>query len=285
MFAPEACPFPAGAEPSKQWWQEHLQAALFRGPGKLQLGLGGLCVFCGTCMGRGAQALVSMLLNVCILWPYRDEVRFVLLLLGDDYSTYLSFQQQLGPAIAQGILVLASGGTTGTTFVQQFPCDAPAWMPATPDDAGPSGVAAVPQLRFWHSSTAKNGAHKVGLHAFGEENVKYLCSLDCDNLLTLQYMEAAGGLLRERENVPGVCIVCKGNIQPWLTGRHRAQDWRYLRGYDQDSAPAGGQDVDMRQRLLCLAKAAAGGLNRPLQQPSLQHWHICGGALCNDLET
>ena len=150
-------------------------------------------------MGQGAQALVSMLLNVCILWPYRDEVRFVLLLLGDDYSTFLSFQQQLGPGIAQGILVLASGGVTGTSFVQEFPCDAPAWMPATPDDARPSGVDVVSMLRFWHSSTAKNGAHKVGIHAFGEPNVGYPCSLDCNNLMTLHYMEAAGGLLRERK--------------------------------------------------------------------------------------
>ena len=99
-------------------------------------------------------------------------------------------------------------------------------------------------------------------------------------------MEAAGGLLRARESVRGVCVVSKGNIQPGLTGRllYRAEDWRYLRGYDQDSAPAGGQDVDMRQRLLCLAKASASGLNRPLQQPTLQHWHICGGALSNDLD-
>ena len=237
-------------------------------------------------MGQGAQALVSMLLNVCILWPYRDEVRFVLLLFGNDYSTFLSFQQQLGPGIAHGILVLASGGVTGTSFVQEFPCDAPAWMPATPDDARPSGVDVVSMLRFWHSSTAKNGAHKVGLHAFGEPNVGYLCSLDCNNLMTLHYMEAAGGLLRERENVCGVCIVCKGKMQPGLTGRllYRAEDWRYLRGYDQDSAPAGGQDVDMRKRLLCLAKATGSGLNRPMQQPSLPHWHICGGALSNDFD-
>lgn len=278
----QVCPFPADEMVQKEHLKTQLQTALNRGSVTESLHLGKMFAYCVTCMNRGQQALVALLINAVALWPFRYEVRIAVLLLGADSATYAILHAQLWPAIQIGMIFLGSGGERGRSYASTHTVNAQDWMPDLPDEDVPAGRLGVPCLKYWHSSTAKNASHMLAMHGL-QGQISYMCTLDCDNVLTYEFMKQAAATLNTRRAVRGVCLSCKGDLGPGLTGRltFTPHDFWFIGGYDQDSPPAGGQDVDLRERLFLFAQTHASA-NRQLQQPVMLGWKVCGCALAND---
>ena len=276
------CPFPADEKQQKEHLQTQLQTALNRGSVTESLHLDRKFAYCVTCMNRGQQALTALLLNAVALWPFRNEVRIAVLLFGADCATYAILHAQLWPAIQIGMIFLGSGGERGRMYASTHGVDAHDWMPGLPDEDVPAGRLGVPCLKYWHASTAKNASHMLAMHAL-QGQISYMCTLDCDNVVTYEFMKQAAATLNTRRSVRGLCLSCKGDLGPGLTGRltFAPQDFWFVGGYDQDSPPSGGQDVDLRERLFLLAQVHASA-DRKLQQPVMLGWKVCGCALAND---
>ena len=281
----KATPFSESADLSCTYWLSQLQLVLKRGSDAEDLGLQGPMLFCTTCMGRGQQLLVALAVNLCMAFPYRRCVKFCILLLGDDdEGVWQDIESHFGNCIDEGWLLVASGGAAGRRAAQQG-VDAPAWMPDRPGGiAAGTGRAGPQQLRYWHASWAKNGAHQFAMWAAGN-SAKTLVNLDCDNLMTPEYISGLAAHFRKGAQVEGLCVVCR-NVEGALTGRlaYRPVDFLHLRGYDTEgTSPAASEDCDLRERLLALAERKAGRLDRPTQRPSLIGPSQCGSALANDL--
>ena len=155
--------------PPKSWWIEELQTALAAGPATASLPLAdtGLMVFCGTCMGRFQQATVALLVNSVLLWRFRNQVRFVLLTLGDDAQPFYTLERVLAPAIRHGLITLASGEQRGEAHAADTGApDAPPWMSGESSEAVPADTPDMPRLTYWNAPLAKNGSHEVARYLF-----------------------------------------------------------------------------------------------------------------------
>ena len=242
-------------------------------------------LFCTTCMGRGAQLLVSLAVNLAVAFPRRRCVKFCVLLLGqDDQSTWENIQSRFQWALDSGFLLVASGGAAGRAAARDNGVDAPTWMPHRPGaPVAGTGRAGPQQLVYWHASWAKNGARQFAMWAAGN-SLKVLVNLDCDNLMTPEYISGVASHFRRGKDTSGLCVVCRA-VDAALTGRmaYRPFDFLYLRGYDTEGTqPAACEDVDLRERLLALAKLRHGVQDKSAQRPSLVGPTICGDALAND---
>jgi hypothetical protein len=271
-------PFMPGCKPSRAWWVERLIEAQLRSDlSELDHKFVGPLVFCMTCLGRGKQALLSLLLSIVLLFPFRKHVRFALLLLGADEQTWAELNAFLFPAFRLGLLVVGSGGDAGTR-------QATALGVHGPGEAGTSGQS-LQKLQHWHSSIAKNGAHELALFEYGTAGT-WLCNMDSDNLVPFDFVAHLFDILPPKAETTGVCVRCGGDVGLGMTGRmvYRACDYVALRGYDQEGTASGGQDLDLRDRLEKLAVQATGYMNRPVHSPVIRGWEKCGCTTPNDWE-
>ena len=246
----------------------------------------GQIVFCVTCLNRGKHALVSLLVNIVLAWRYRKHVRFCIVTWGEDNALWERMQSALWPAWKLGLLVGASGGQFGRKQVYDAnECDGPYWMNKWPGrcDRGQSGCKW--ELKYWHASIAKNSVHKLAEFHWGIDDVWFV-NLDADNLMPEEYVASLIDMCSTRKNVVGACVQCRGDVGLGMTGRlcYRAKDFVELRGYDEDSTPSGGQDVDLRARLELMAEEALGYKDRPLTSPKVRDWSRCGMTIVNDWE-
>jgi hypothetical protein len=274
----QAAPFMPDCKPSRAWWVERLIEAQLRSDlSEPDHKFGGPLVFCMTCLDRGKQTLLSLLMNIVLLFPFRKHVRFALLLLGDDEQTWADLNAFLFPAFQMGLLVVGSGGNAGTGQAHALGVHGPG-------EAGSIGHS-LPKLQHWHSSIAKNGAHELALFEYGTEGT-WLCNADSDNLIPFDFVAHLFDILPPKAETTGVCVRCGGDVGLGMTGRlvYRACDYVALRGYDQDGTASGGQDIDMRDRLERLAVQATGYMNRPAHSPVIRGWEKCGCTTPNDWE-
>ena len=141
--------------PPKSWWMEELHTALAAGSTTTSLPLSdtGMMVFCGTCMKRFQQATVALLVNSVLAWRFRNQVRFVLLTLGDDAQSFYALEKLLAPAIRHGLVTLASGGQRGEAHAADKGVpDAPPWMSGESLEAVPGDVPDMPRLCLLYTS-------------------------------------------------------------------------------------------------------------------------------------
>ena len=112
-----------------------------------------------------------------------------------------------------------------------------------------------------------------------------LVNLDCDNIMTPDYIRGVASNWRQKKGQAGWCAVAS-DCEGALTGRlaYRAQDFEHLRGYDAEGTPpAAGEDTDLRERLLAYAAMKDGHKDRSVQRTVLKGPAFCGSALPNDL--
>ena len=283
----QATPFSPDAELGKEWWKAQVQSSVKRGADPEDLGLNGHMVFAITCMGRGRQLLTALAVNLVIAFPFRRCVKFMVMLLGDDdEGTWEAIKKRFQQPLDEGWLVVASGGAAGKARVRESGCvDAPEWMPVLPGFHSPGLLRKGPEeLRYWHASWAKNASHQFGLWACGK-TAKVLVNLDCDNMMTPEYISGVAAHFRESENIPCLVVVTQ-NCEEALTGRlaYRPQDFLLLRGYDTEGTePAACEDVDLRERLLGYSAKLMGYKDKGQQRKHLYGKTVCGSALANDL--
>ena len=196
-------------------------------------------VFCSTCL-NGPRV------NCCILWPWRARVHLALLSLGDDREPLAELLRRFSAAVEAGLLLVASGSDYGLEVQGRS-------LAAAPSRAGPAaGEAGVTMsaelLTTWHASKAKNAAHLFGLWVTDADARTVLVNLDVDNIMTRDFVRHVATYMDM--SPPCGIALCGGNVNGGLTGRmaYRAADFLEARGYDEDSFPSGGQDVDLRQR-------------------------------------
>jgi hypothetical protein len=196
---------------------------------------------CGTCMDRGQQALVALLINAVLLWPFRKEIWIAVLLCGEGCATYAILHAQLRPAIQIVMVFLSSGGDHGRSYASTYGVNAQDWMTDLPDEDVPAGRLGVPCLKNWHASIAKNVSHMLAVHGL-QGQTSYMCILECDCFNTYEFMKQAAAALNTRRRVRGVCLSCKGDMGRGLAGRllFTPNEFWHLGGYDQDSPPSGG---------------------------------------------
>ena len=225
-------------------------------------------MFCSTCLNRGQQALLMLLVNIVILFPFRAHIKWALTLYGmADGEIFQSLAEWLVPAISIGLLKIASGGITGRNARKDGHAgNRIGGMPDEPDESAEAVPVGLPgsepktMMRFWHASIAKNGAHQFGMHAFGNfsdwEDL-WLCSLDCDNITPPSYLQEVATLMHQGRDIPFWCIRISGSHQKGLTGRYvyRAKDFVALNGYEERLRPTGSQDIDLRDRFVDAAHA------------------------------
>ena len=93
-------------------------------------------------------------------------------------------------------------------------------------------------MPHWHASVGKNTAHMVAT-----EDI--LVNVDCDNLIGPDFPENVV------EHFNNGAKVVQYEYLNGTTGRIAClrEDFLFLRGYDEDVYPMGGQDTDLRERL------------------------------------
>ena len=103
--------------------------------------------------------------SVCYLWSWRGSARIAVLTFGDDLHLIETIKFLMKPAIRTGVLRLASGGLAGRQALQNGTAIASGvGATALPEEAVPADRADVSrvEMKFWHASVAKNGAHLFG---------------------------------------------------------------------------------------------------------------------------
>jgi len=242
-------------------------------------------VFCIPCLKRDQQLLAALAINCVLWWPMRKYWRIAVCTFGADVWLCVELKENFTFMIELGLLVIASGGAHGKARMAEGSCEKPSWMPDVSHEALPgdtSGILGMPELIYWHASLAKNAAHQLANHAFGE-NCCWV-NLDCDQICPLDYVCATLKLYAKHRNVQGMTITCDVHAQ--MTGRIacRGEDWLHLGGYDEDGTPpSGGQDVDLRVRLGQLAMATP-GMTKKQHRFQVSGTDVVGGALANDFE-
>ena len=241
-------------------------------------------IFCVSCFRRNPQLLAAMAINCALWWSMRQYWRLAICTFGEDVQTVKEIQTYFRVFIECGLLVIGSGGTMGNDLTSTDSCWKPKWMPKLPTGTPPhqeDGKLGLPSLKYWHASTAKNAAHQLGNHCWGD-NACWV-NLDCDQIVPLIYVRSVVEEYRKNRDVLGLCIECV-DVAGSLTGRLacRGKDYLAIGGYDEfDTPPSGGQDVDLKLRLNQLALTA----------PHAKKWagiiqlrgaNLCGFALPND---
>lgn len=260
-----------------------MQAAVRHGPARDTLPDDLRIAYCTTCMNRGPQLFVALCVNLALHYRWRETVRFVVALFGDDADVWEAMKTRFAAHLASGYLVVASGGVSGEARCLEPPVQSPPWMPLFPEGGSPDGAAATPpKLHFWHASWAKNSSHLCAVWSAGHLG-EVLVNADGDNLIPTQFTSSLAAVFSARKSVPFLCVSTSG-CEGALTGRlaYRAKDFVALRGYDTvDTPPAACEDTDLRDRFHTAAAAAAGQKDRPQQQPRLAGPALCGCALPN----
>ena len=239
-------------------------------------------IFCVSCFRRDMQLLAAMAINCAVWWSLRRHWRLAICTFGQDEATIATIKKHFDMFIKIGVLVIGSGGRSGELRWSEGMAEAPRWMPNYAAGRGlddGEGRVRMPWFEYWHASTGKHAAHQVGNHCFGA-NACFV-SLDCDQIVPLEYVSAVLAMYAVHRDVPGMCITCGGHGP--LTGRlgYRGKDFFELGGYDEfETPPSGGQDIDMRDRLLKYAEANPGRIVIP--KKGLKIDHDFGSALPND---
>ena len=217
-----------------------------------------------------------------ICFQVQGNVKFYLVQFGDDAEYWKLIVAALWPAIAEGMLTVASGGGSGIEHsMKHKSLDSHPDMPLQPNRAERSGRKVTGMLKFWHASYAKNAAHVAAMHEYGVNENVWLCNLDADNLITPSWCLSVWKLINERKTIAGACIRCGGEIIGALTGRmlYRSCDFLALGGYDENGTPSGGQDVDIRTRMeLLFYRNNDRGVPKTWPCPRVMNFDVCGPA-------
>ena len=245
-----------------------------------------LClVFCVTCLRREEQLLTAMMLNLSLWWSLRKYWRLVIVTFAEDKKVQQVMQKLMRLPIETGNVVLCSGGESGQQLAAgKIETHRPDWMPReSTDDSVAGNVCSpvqMPFMKYWHASIAKNSSHAAGIYSFPGEG-SLLINLDCDQIVPIAYVKAALQTFYHNLQLPGFCLACLQHGA--LTGRlgYRQEDFTVIGGYDEDGPPSGGQDVDIRNRLVMLGEKVG-------SVPSTVEWlnssEVCGFALPNDFK-
>ena len=158
---------------------------------------------------------------------------------------------------------------------------------ALPEEALPAGSADVSraEMKFWHASVAKNGAHLFGSAWDNCKPPCWLCNLDCDNITPPEFMTQVSAAIGnfEKDGMQWPIVHCKG-IGGGLTGRlcYRAADFARLGGYEQRMPPTAGQDNDLRDRIITEGKKTQQGRPRCSWELNIGDVNTGGIELPND---
>ena len=247
-------------------------------------------VFCITCLKRDEQLMTALAINIVLWWQYRQYWRMAICTFGEDDNLVSRLEQVFKKAFDAGLLVLASGGSTGKKRAADGAYSKPKWMPLKPHEALPRGggasseVVGMPYLQYWHASTAKNASHQVANHAFGS-NCLWV-NWDCDQIAPVEYVKAVLNNYERFGHISGLCMRCM-KCSGALTGRlaYRGEDFMKIGGYDEyQTPPSGGQDVDLRIRLGMMQSHPSGAKTRSEGDIRLTGQTLCGTDLPNDFE-
>ncbi len=201
--------------------------------------------FCVTSFHRTWQLLTVLAHNVCMTWPFRRTITWVIVDLNP--SEDLEIANYLGEFCRAAVL---------SEHVQLF-------------KVSPEG----PTFDFWHASIAKNTSHCAAAH-LGDNTI--LVNVDGDNFVTPGFcrdiiqnsigMQSTSGVplvdLPQGGSQKLPFCVCARYSRPGpgggTTGRIciALPVFRALKGYDEDLGPSGYQDVDLyiRARSIGLAR-------------------------------
>ena len=233
---------------------------------------------CTAVMRRWPNACTAIIFNCCILWEYRFQVTLNVVGFGEDNDalSWLSFYAR--PALANGLLFLASGGSAGLRATRHGTAAGPhmpsmrSLLPAATQGEALPPCAAVDKdnaelMTTWHASYAKNSSHELASYVADnvwewkeEDGPQILCNIDGDNFVTRMFPQAVARVYVERCFDMGYCIQASSACCWGSTGRlcYMRTVFDLLGGYDvAGTQPMGYQDIDMRDRVRSNAAWAA----------------------------
>ena len=226
-------------------------------------------MLCSAVMRRWHNACTAILYNCCILWEFRFQVTLNVVGFGEDNDalSWLSFYAR--PAIANGLLFLASGGSAGARALSRKVGQGPHLQDLhSVHPEGPEGEALPPYLegapgghqplKTWHASFAKNASHEVACYCadkvwtWDKDMPQILCNLDGDNFVTRMFPQAVARVFALRSYDMSCCIQASSACCVGSAGRlcYMRIAFESLGGYDATGTqPMGYQDIDMRDRI------------------------------------
>ena len=226
-------------------------------------------MLCSAVMNRWHNACTAILYNCCVLWEFRFQVSLNVVGFGEDNDalSWLSFYAR--PAIAYGLLFLASGGSAGARALAAGIRGGPYEQELqSVQPEGPQGEALPPYLvagdgcpqplRTWHASLAKNTSHEVACYCadniwrWTEDMPQIICNLDGDNFVTRAFPQAVARVFAQRDYDMSCCIQASSACCVGTTGRlcYMRVTFEQLGGYDATGTePMGYQDIDLRDRV------------------------------------
>lgn len=195
-------------------------------------------LLCSTCLGREHSVRQALPLQVWNVLPFQGRARIFVVTFGEDEAIHKWLQKEMGWAIAQGFLAVASGGSVGSASTRGpgqlgFPMQA-AGEP--PQNMVLRVTEKSRKLQFWHSSQAKNASHifaaetvlrEESARGIGHSSTLYdtlLVNLDSDNLFGRGYVQALLDISSEQSgnasfgSRPFPPIACRAN-SAGTTGR------------------------------------------------------------------
>ena len=222
---------------------------------------------CVPCLNRWEQCKPALYANLIHVYPWRGVVTIVVVGFGDGAAELAEIARVCRYPLEAGFLVLCSGGQAGLGEE-----DAEHLDPQIDN----------PVLRFWHSSKAKNTAHMAALGLLPPNtdlrNV-ILGNLDCDNILSSQYLALVQAKFQAEDALPYLLVWARQS-DVGTCGRmmYRASDWQSILGYDEDSFGVGYQDIDLKNRFIAKQLEA----RVPQRVITLKGPSQVGGAIAND---
>jgi hypothetical protein len=226
-------------------------------------------MLCSAVMRRWHNACTAILYNCCVLWEFRFQVTLNVVGFGEDNDALSWLLFYARPAIAHGLLFLASGGSAGARALSRGAGGGPHEQDLhSVHPEGPEGEALPPYLvgetggpqplQTWHASLAKNASHDVACYCadniwrWEEDTPQILCNLDGDNFVTRAFPQAVARVFALKSYDMSCCVQASSACCVGSTGRlcYMRLAFEHLGGYDATGTqPMGFQDIDLRDRV------------------------------------
>ncbi len=207
--------------------------------------------FCVTCFKRGWQLKCALCWNLVFAWRWRAVVSFHVVVFEDSTESgplVAWLQEHCAAALKSGLLFLYRGKS----------------MP------------------YWFCPGAKNTSHRVAhLNATASAippEQHLLVNVDADNVFSPTFVAVLFSNVAPHLKPGGGIYLMFGGDDAGTTGRCAmfASKFTALNGFDQDLAPSGYQEIDMRERV----KRSAGYFQ--VVKKVSGHAFSCGASLPND---
>lgn len=113
----------------------------------------------------------------------------------------------------------------------------------------------VKDYPYFHASVCKNTAHRVAI----EDECDIVVNVDADNIITADFAEHIVAKMNRDQPAHKRADILQMHGEQRSVGTYGriaifASDFEYIRGYDEDTYPAGAQDTDILARLAYLKR-------------------------------